>query len=109
MVGKGRVLLLVFLLVSLQASSDSYYIRVRLSIYKVGKSPKKVSFSFKEKKLKSERNELSAAGLAPAAAGLAPAAEGGVSANNVYKNATFLGDFQTSCFVRISKNKFFSP
>ena len=102
MVGKGRVLLLVFLLVSLQASSDSYYIRVRLSIYKVGKSPKKVSFSFKEKKLKSERSELSAAGLAPAA-------EGGVSANNVYKNATFLGDFQTSCFVRISKNKFFSP
>ena len=95
MVGKGRVLLLVFLLVSLQASSDSYYIRVRLSIYKVGKSPKKVS-------LKSERSELSAAGLAPAA-------EGGVSANNVYKNATFLGDFQTSCFVRISKNKFFSP
>ena len=90
MVGKGRVLLLVFLLVSLQASSDSYYIRVRLSIYKVGKSPKKVSFSFKEKKIKKR-------------------AEGGVSANNVYKNATFLGDFQTSCFVRISKNKFFSP
>ena len=91
MVGKGRVLLLVFLLVSLQASSDSYYIRVRLSIYKVGKSPKKVSFSFKERKKIKKR------------------AEGGVSANNVYKNATFLGDFQTSCFVRISKNKFFSP
>ena len=59
MVGKGRVLLLVFLLVSLQASSDSYYIRVRLSIYKVGKSPKKVSFSFKEKNLKNLASQAS--------------------------------------------------
>ena len=63
---------------------------------------KKSHFLSKKKKLKSERSELSAAGLGTAA-------EGGVSANNVYKNATFLGDFQTSCFVRISKNKFFSP